>query len=478
VQSNCVAVVPLETDRGRKRRIDQSACNKDYSCEKGFCPSFVSVVGGSLRKKEGALAGGDGAARLEAMVAALPPPPPHVWTGPYDLLVTGVGGTGVVTVGAVIAMAAHLEAKSASVLDFMGFAQKGGSVLSFVRVADRADRLHQVRIDAQQADAVLACDLVVAASPEALSTVRRGRTRVLANLHGTPVAESIANPDADLRTPALLEKLRFATGASGGSDRVETMDAQALAEAFLGDSIVANIVALGFAWQRGLVPVGLAAMRRAIELNGVAVPQNLAAFSLGRLAAGDAEGCRTLLHAPEAAVREETVAEAVDREARWLESYQDRAYAARFRRVVERVEAREREVAADPAGRTARAAADARRGAHPRQAHGLQGRVRGRPTARRWHLRARARRHVRRRAAHRVPHGTTGPREAEGRRRRQAAAEGPSRALDVARAAPAAPRQAPARHAVRSVRPHGGAQAGAAARSRLRGAGRRAPDQG
>ena len=346
VQSNCVAVVPLETERGRKRRIDQSACNKDYSCEKGFCPSFVSVVGGTLRKKQGALAGGDGASRLAALVDALPPPAPHVWTGPFDLLVTGVGGTGVVTVGAVIAMAAHLEGKSASVLDFMGFAQKGGSVLSFVRLADRADRLHQVRIDAQQADAVLACDLVVAASPEALGTVRRGRTRVLANTHGTPVAESIANPDADLRTPALLEKLRFAAG----EDRVDTMDAQTLAETFLGDSIVSNIVALGSAWQRGLVPVGLPAMRRAIELNGVAVAQNLAAFALGRLAAADADACRALLEAPPEAAREETLAEAVEREARWLEAYQDRPYAERFRRIVARVEAREREVVGAASG--------------------------------------------------------------------------------------------------------------------------------
>ena len=153
VQSNCVAVLPHETPLGRKRRIDQTACNKDYSCAKGFCPSFVGVSGGRLRKKAGALAGGvDGADdAFHRLVRGLPPPAPHAWTGPYDLLVTGVGGTGVVTVGAVVAMAAHLEGKSASVLDFMGFAQKGGAVLSFVRLADVPERLNQVRIDTQQA---------------------------------------------------------------------------------------------------------------------------------------------------------------------------------------------------------------------------------------------------------------------------------------------------------------------------------------
>ncbi|MGH8797049.1 MAG: indolepyruvate ferredoxin oxidoreductase family protein, partial [Caldimonas sp.] len=259
-QSNCVAVLPKETAFGRKRKIDQSSCNKDYSCVQGFCPSFVGVQGGGLKKRVGALAG-EGARRLDEKVAALALPAAHRWTGPYDLLVTGVGGTGVVTVGAVIAMAAHLEGKSASVLDFTGFAQKGGAVLSFVRLAEDAAALNQVRIDAQQADAVLACDIVVAASPEALATVRHGRTRVLANLHEIPVAESLRNPDAELKVDQLLAKVEFAAGA----ERVETLDAQMLAEDFLGDSIVSNILAMGYAWQRGLVPLGLAAMRRAIE---------------------------------------------------------------------------------------------------------------------------------------------------------------------------------------------------------------------
>ncbi|MEO7116669.1 MAG: indolepyruvate ferredoxin oxidoreductase family protein, partial [Caldimonas sp.] len=340
VQSNCVAVVPLETDLGRKRAIDQSSCNKDYSCAKGFCPSFVGVVGAAPRKRAGALAG-PAAERFERVVAGLPLPPAHAWTGPYDLLVTGVGGTGVVTVGAVIAMAAHLEGHSASVLDFMGFAQKGGSVLSFVRLAEDKAALNQVRIDAQQADAVLACDVVVAASADALQTVSHGRTRVLANRHEIPVAESLSNPDADLHVDALLAKLEFAAGA----DRVETMDAQRLAQEFLGDSIVSNILAMGYAWQRGLVPVSLPAMLRAIELNNVAVAANKAAFSLGRLAAADPAAARELLHAPvDANQRAETLDELVDRSARFLVEYQNEAYAKRYRAVVERTRDRERAV--------------------------------------------------------------------------------------------------------------------------------------
>ncbi|MDQ2733525.1 MAG: indolepyruvate ferredoxin oxidoreductase family protein, partial [Pseudomonadota bacterium] len=341
VQSNCVAVVPTETPLGRKRKIDQSSCNKDYSCANGFCPSFVGVVGGGLRKRTGALKGA-GAARFAALIEKVPMPAPHAWTGPYDLLVTGVGGTGVVTVGAIIAMAAHLEGYSASLLDFMGFAQKGGSVLSFVRLAKDKAALNQVRIDAQQADAVLACDVVVAASAEALQTVRRGRTRVLANTHEIAVAESLSNPDASLKVEALLEKIEFAAG----EDRVETMEAQTLAEDFLGDSIVSNIVAMGYAWQRGLVPVGLAAMRRAIELNGVAVESNLAAFSLGRLAAADPVACRELLHEPDPRAQHPgTLDELVERSSRFLASYQNARYVERYRRLVDAARAREEAVA-------------------------------------------------------------------------------------------------------------------------------------
>ena len=347
VQSNCVAVLPLETPLGRKRKIDQSACNKDYSCAQGFCPSFVGVLGGALRKKAGVLAGNHG---FMQRIKALPLPAAPVWTGPYDLLVTGVGGTGVVTVGALITMAAHLEGKAASVLDFMGFAQKGGAVLSFVRLADKPTQLHQVRIDAQQADALLACDLVVAASPDALLTVRHGRTRILANTHEVPVAESLRNPDASLQVPQLLAKLHWAAGLA----QVQTLDAQALAEAFIGDAIVSNILVLGYGWQRGLVPVSLGALQRAIELNGVAVKANLLAFSLGRLAAADPAALLALQTQAEADALVEPMTQApgqppagepseptaealLARGVADLTNYQNAAYAAKYASIVNNV---------------------------------------------------------------------------------------------------------------------------------------------
>jgi indolepyruvate ferredoxin oxidoreductase len=335
VQSNCVAVIPHETAFGRKRRIDQSSCNKDYSCAKGFCPSFVGVYVGVPRRNSGALAGGH--ERSLEQVERLPQPAPHRWDAPYDLLVTGVGGTGVVTVGALVAMAAHLEAKSASVLDFMGFAQKGGAVLSFVRLADRPERLNQVRIDTQQADAILACDLVVAASAEALQAVRHGRTRVLANLHEMPVAEFLHNPDADLKVASLLEKLRFVAG----KEQVETFDAQTLAERFLGDTVTANVLALGYAWQRALVPVGEEAIRRAIELNAVSVQANLLAFALGRMAAAAPEALAALHEAPADAAHESLDA-LMARGVAHLRAYQNAAWAGRFESCMQRVRQAER----------------------------------------------------------------------------------------------------------------------------------------
>jgi indolepyruvate ferredoxin oxidoreductase len=274
-------------------------------------------------------------------VASLPLPAAHRWDAPYDLLVTGVGGTGGVTVGAVIAMAAHLEGKCASVLDFMGFAQKGGSVLSFVRLADMPERLHQVRIDTQQADALLACDIVVGASPEALQTVRHGRTRILANLHQIPVAESLRNPDASLQIEGLLAKLRHAAGEA----QVLTFDAQSLAEEFLGDTVTSNILALGYAWQLGLVPISLQALTRAIELNGVAVPSNLAALSLGRIAAGDPAGLQALRAGALQPEREaETLAALIQRGKKLLTAWRDANWAARFEAQVLRVAQAEREL--------------------------------------------------------------------------------------------------------------------------------------
>src|SRR6266850_1167092 len=338
-QSNCVAVVPHDTAFGRKRKIDQTSCNRDYSCVQGFCPSFVGVSGATPREKHRQIASRDGA--LTRLVANLPRPAQHAWTGPYDVLVTGVGGTGVVTLGAVIAMAAHLEGKSASVLDFMGFAQKGGSVLSYVRLADLPQHLNQVRSDTQQADAVLACDLVVGASSDVLQTARRGRTRVLANLHETPVGGTLRNPDTRARTDLLLEKLRFAAG----DEQVETFDAQALAEGFLGATATANVLTLGYAWQRGLVPVSQEAVLRALELNGVEIEQNQTAFALGRVAAADPAGLQRLCGSPVAGFPDEAVSEPLDalieRGVNHLTAYQNAAWAQRFEQRVRAIRTRE-----------------------------------------------------------------------------------------------------------------------------------------
>ncbi len=345
--SNCLSVIPVETDWGRKRAIEQSSCNKDYSCVDGFCPSFVSVEGGVPRKR----AAGKPSDKLSndalaQALASIPAPPAWNWTGPFDMLVTGVGGTGVVTVGALVTMAAHLEHKQSSVLDFMGFAQKGGAVLSFVRVALTPDQLNQVRIDTQQADIVLACDLVVGASPDALGTVKHGRTVVVANTHELATAAFVRNPDASLEAGALLEKLRHAAGA----ERVHVIDAQALAQKLFGDTLPSNILMLGAAWQHGLVSVSEAALRRAIELNGVAVATNLAAFAVGRLAvaapltlarlAGDVPSAGDATTEPALLSDGGLLA----RRIAFLEAYQNRAYAQRLRLLVERVVAREREI--------------------------------------------------------------------------------------------------------------------------------------
>jgi indolepyruvate ferredoxin oxidoreductase len=336
-QSNCLSVVPIDTADGVKRAIDQSSCNKDYSCVRGLCPSFVSVVGGSLRRGSGAAMD---EASFDAQLAALPEPPARDWDGPYDLLVTGVGGTGVVTLGALVTMAAHLEGRFASQLDFMGFAQKGGAVLSHVRLATRRHWLNQSRIDTQQADAMLGCDLVVCASQDALQAIRLGRTRVLANAHLMPIPAQVSDPDARIDGPALLATLQAAAGVHA----VETLDAHGWTERLLGDTQLANVLLLGAAWQRGLVPVSRAAMLRAIALNGVAVAANERAFQLGRLAAHDPQALARLAGggAQGEAPPVETLAALRARLHASLIAYQGPALARQFDALVDRLESAER----------------------------------------------------------------------------------------------------------------------------------------
>ncbi|MFP4261955.1 MAG: indolepyruvate ferredoxin oxidoreductase family protein [Halomonas sp.] len=328
VQSNCLSVVPRETELGRKRRIDQSSCNKDLSCVGGFCPSFVTVEGGELRKGQGV--GVDEA--FWRKVAALPVPQAPMLTRPYDLLVGGVGGTGVVTVGQLITMAAHLEGRGTSVLDFMGFAQKGGTVLSYVRLAPEPADLHQVRIEAGQADAVIACDMVVGSSQKALDVLQAGTTRVVANLAELATADHVLYRDADMQADQRLSLLRDAVGEANFS----TLDANRLAEQLMGDTVFSNVMMLGFAWQQGLLPVSEAALKRAIELNGVAIDRNQRAFAWGRLAAVEPDTLqRRLDDTPLSA--DASLDEVVARNARALTRYQNSAYADRYLQKVARV---------------------------------------------------------------------------------------------------------------------------------------------
>ncbi|MGL4290248.1 MAG: indolepyruvate ferredoxin oxidoreductase family protein, partial [Phreatobacter sp.] len=318
VESNCLSVEPKETPFGRKRQINLSTCNKDFSCLNGFCPSFVTVEGATRASKTGA--GIDAVAEA----ADLAEPRPVALDRPYDLLVTGVGGTGVITVGALIAMAAHLEGKGASVLDFTGFAQKFGPVLSFIRLAETPDAINQVRIDQGAADALIGCDMVVSSSPKASGCYRHG-TRAVINSAEMPTGDVVRRRDADLsaalRLGAIDQRL--------GRDNVARLDANKAAEMLIGDSVYANMIMLGFAFQQGLLPVSLAALTRAIELNGVAVERNLQALAWGRLASASPDRvARALGGEPPAA---ETLDQMIARRVAFLVDYQDAAYAERYR---------------------------------------------------------------------------------------------------------------------------------------------------
>ncbi|MGO1748707.1 MAG: indolepyruvate ferredoxin oxidoreductase family protein [Marinobacter sp.] len=333
VQSNCLSVVPRQTELGRKRKIDQSSCNKDYSCVNGFCPSFVTIEGGQLRKSRGM----DTGSVLTGKLTDIPEPVLPQLAGSYDVLVGGVGGTGVVTVGQLITMAAHLEARGTSVLDFTGFAQKGGTVLSYVRMAPSPDKLHQVRISNGQADAVIACDLVVASSQKALSVLRPNYTRVVANEAELPTADYVLFRDADMQADKRLDLIRNAVG----DDNFARFDANGIAEKLLGDTVFSNVMMLGFAWQRGLLPLSQAALMKAIELNGVAVERNKEAFGWGRVAAVDVKAIIDLLNTGEAKVEEVKVEPSLDElistRHKHLVNYQNRRWANRYTDAVKQV---------------------------------------------------------------------------------------------------------------------------------------------
>ncbi|MGP6086693.1 indolepyruvate ferredoxin oxidoreductase family protein [Antarctobacter jejuensis] len=337
VESNCLSVEPLETEFGRKRKINLNSCNKDFTCLNGFCPSFVTVEGGTLKK-----GGGLSVDKLAELKKALPAPELPGLQEPWDILVTGVGGTGVVTVGQLIAMAANLEGKGASVLDFMGFAQKFGPVLSYLRMSATPAEVNQARIEPSSADALIGCDLVVSSSPKASMTYRAGHTRAVVNSAMMPTGDFTRNRDADLKAGDRLE--RIAAGVDGA--HLKALDANALSEALLGDTVYANVLMLGAAWQAGLVPLSEAALMRAIELNGVKPEQNKAAFDWGRVAVSDPETVERLAGIEPRPVQ--TLDQMIDRRADFLTDYQDAAWAAEYRRGVQAVLDAETHVAGAP----------------------------------------------------------------------------------------------------------------------------------
>jgi indolepyruvate ferredoxin oxidoreductase len=329
VQSNCIAVQPLKTAEGIKRHIDQSACNKDFSCVKGFCPSFVEIDGAVLRKPE--------RSRIEAMeaerFAAIPQPQLVQMDGTYSIYVAGIGGLGVLTVGALLGMAAHLDGLTSTVLDFTGLAQKNGAVVSQVRIAAHGNPIHAVRVGQGEADLVIATDAVVAASPDGLRKFAVGRGAIVLNGDETPTADVVTDRDATLPTAKMIDTLLSRAG-----DRGFMLSATRIANGLFGNNVAANTMMVGYAWQKGLLPISGEAFEAAIEANGAAIALNKRAFAWGRLAAIDIDAVERVAGiAQSLSPNEEDLATLVANRAQDLVAYQDAAYADRYTDMVDHV---------------------------------------------------------------------------------------------------------------------------------------------
>lgn len=352
VQSNCLSIVPVETSHGRKRAIDQSSCNKDFSCAESFCPSFVSVEGGRLRKHRSSVSASH-RGHLETLMTRLPEPETQ---SPRDssILVVGVGGTGVVTVGAIISMAAKLEGRAASVLDITGLAQKGGAVISHVRVGAGQTASRPVRIDQGAADTAILCDAVAALKPEAWQALAPGHTMTFLNRHLLPPTEFTSDPEAVHDIERISSHFQQLLGRA----RLFQVDAHTLATQYLGDAILSNMVLLGLAWQKGAIPVSAAALAQAIELNGVAVEANLYAFRLGRLAAWRPDALEEVAIQSTAHDKsQESLGDILARNRKALEAYQDINYAQRYVQTITRLATAERRLYPDRPPQVATAAA-------------------------------------------------------------------------------------------------------------------------
>ena len=338
VESNCIAIVPTDTEFGRKRAIDQSSCNKDYSCVKGFCPSFVTVDAVKLRRRRVPV----------QQLAGLPNAPALAIEGSFGILVTGVGGTGVLTLGALIAMAAHLEGKGCSTLDFTGLAQKNGAVTSHIRITARANDYAPALLATGEADLLIACDVAVACASSSLAVLATHKTRAVTSTYVQPTAQFVVNPDLDLES----ERMQALIAAAVKPNEFFAVDSHALAVAAFGDTVAANLVMLGFAFQKGFVPLGAESIERAIELNGVAVQDNKNAFAWGRLAAHDPAAVERLMNGGQLPQSRavQPVEQILERRAAFLEEYQDASYAQRYRSVIARIQAAERDKAAGKHG--------------------------------------------------------------------------------------------------------------------------------
>ncbi|HEY5799492.1 MAG TPA: indolepyruvate ferredoxin oxidoreductase family protein [Burkholderiaceae bacterium] len=340
VKSNCLSVEPLETELGRKRQINQSSCNKDYSCVNGFCPSFVTVEGGALRKPKKVDAEKKPG---EADANALPQPVLPGTAEPYGILVTGVGGTGVVTVGQILAVAAHIEGKGCSVLDMSGLAQKGGPVMSHVRLADKDVPIYSTRVGTGDANLVIGCDIIVTGGRDALSRMGEGRTYAAINSTGAPTATFVRNPNWQFPDAEAARDIRSACGET----MVDFIDAGRIATALMGDNIATNMFMLGYAWQKGRVPLSEAAIMKAIELNGVSIGFNKGAFGWGRSAAHDPAAVMKLagLDQPQAQVielkRSPKLDDVIAKRVAFLTNYQNAGYAQQYVDLVEKVRAAE-----------------------------------------------------------------------------------------------------------------------------------------
>lgn len=335
-KSNCLSVIPLETEWGRKRAIDQSSCNKDFSCIKGFCPSFVSVIDANVRRPEATTT-------PEELFDKLPRPVlVATLDRPYNIFVTGVGGTGVVTVGALIGMAAHLEGKGCSVVDMAGLAQKGGSVVSHLRISEKPEQIHATRVSDAEADLILGFDLVVTAGIEGLSKILPNHTKLLINAHESITGHFTRNPDYIFPTAAMKEDI---LKKAENQQLVEFIEATELATNLMGNSILTNMFVVGYALQKGLLPVSPDAMEEAIRLNGTTVTDNIIALNWGRLAATDFETVRQFAMKAKPIdpdhVISESFSEIIQRRTQFLTLYQDASYAEHYANLMKKVREKE-----------------------------------------------------------------------------------------------------------------------------------------